>query len=78
MKYYLGVILKGYKEFQDRVEHLKNRKLSKADRVKSIFEKKLGMVKKSDIIMFCPDISETTIERTLKELLEAEFIQKNR
>jgi Fic family protein len=76
VRYYLGVVLKGYNEFQDRVEHLKYRRLSKADRVKAVFEKKLGIVKKSDIATLCPDISETTIERTLKELLEAGFIEK--
>ena len=76
VRYYLGVVLKGYNEFQDRIEHLKYRKLSKADRVKAVFDKKLGVVKKSDIATLCPDISETTIERTLKELLEAGFIEK--
>ena len=76
VRYYLGVVLKGYNEFQDRIEHLKYRKLSKADRVKAVFEKKLGIVKKSDIIILCPDISETTIERTLKDLLESGFIEK--
>lgn len=69
-------MLKGYSEFQDRIEHLKYRKLSKADRVKSVFGKKLGVVKKSAIATICPDISETTIERTLKELLEDGFIEK--
>lgn len=76
VRYYLGVLLKGYNEFQDRIEHLKYRKLSKADRVKAVFEKRLGIVKKSDISTLCPDISETTIERTLKELLETGFIEK--
>ena len=76
VKYCLGIMLKGYREFQDRVEHLSYRKLSKAERVKAVFDKKLGIVKKSDIAAFCPDISETTIERTLKELLEAGYIEK--
>lgn len=76
VRYYLGVVLKGYNEFQDRIEHLKYRRLSKADRVKAVFEKKLGLVKKSDIATLCPDISETTIERALKELLEVGFIEK--
>ena len=76
VRYYLGIVLKGYNEFQDRIEHLKHHKLSKADRVKAVFEKKLGIVKKSDIATLCPDISETTIERTLKELLESGFIEK--
>ncbi len=76
VKYYLGVLLKGYNEFQDRIEHLRHRKLSKAERVKVIFDKKLGVIKKSDIASLCPDISETTIERTLKELLENGFVEK--
>lgn len=76
VKYYLGIVLKACKEFQSRIEHLKHRKLSKADRVKAVFEKKLGVIRKSDIAALCPDISETTIERTLKELLEAGFIEK--
>ncbi|MBR6016964.1 MAG: Fic family protein [Prevotella sp.] len=76
IKYFLGVVLKGYKEFQDRVEHLSHRKLSKPDRVKAVFDKKLGKVRKSDIAALCPDISVTTIERTLKDLLEIGYIEK--
>ncbi len=44
--------------------------------MKAVFEKRIGIVKKSDIATLCPDISETTIERILKELLEAGFIEK--
>ena len=76
VKYYLSIILKAYKEFQDRIEHLQQPKSSKADRVKSVFDKKLGIVRKSDILLLCPDISQTTIERTLNELLESGYIEK--
>lgn len=76
VRYYLGVVLKEYNDFQDRVEHLKYRKISKTERVKAVFEKKLGIIKKSDIATLCPDISETTIERSLKELLESGYIEK--
>ena len=68
--------MKAYKEFQDRIEHLQQPKSSKADRVKSVFDKKLGIVRKSDILILCPDISQTTIERTLNELLESGYIEK--
>jgi Fic family protein len=44
--------------------------------VKSVFDKKLGIVRKSDILILCPDISQTTIERTLNELLESGYIEK--
>lgn len=76
VRYYLGVVLKGYNEFRDRIEHLQYRKLSKTNRVKAVFDKKLGIIKKSDIAALCPDISETTIERALKELLESGFVEK--
>lgn len=76
VRYYLGVVLKGYKEFQDRVEHLSFRKLSKPERIKAVFDKKLGKVRKADIAVLCPDISETTIERTLRELVAVGYIEK--
>ncbi len=76
VRYYLGIILKAYKEFQERVEHLSYRSLSKAERVKAVFDKKMGKLTKADIAAYCPDISETTIERTLKELLDAGYIEK--
>ncbi len=76
VSYYLSVLLKAYKEFQDRIEHLNHRKMSKIDRVKAVFERQIGVIRKSDIAAFCPDISQTTIERALKDLLEADFIEK--
>jgi Fic family protein len=76
VRYYLGIVLKGYHEFYDRMEHVRYGKPSKTSRVKAIFEKKLGLIKKSDIAMFCPDISEITIERTLNELLKEGYIEK--
>ena len=76
IRYYLGVLLKGYKEFQDRVEYLNYRKLSKPNRVKAVFDKKLGKIRKADIAALCPDISMTTIERTLAELVTTGYIEK--
>lgn len=76
LRYYLGIILRAYKEFQNRVEHIQYGKLSKQDRVKAMFDKKMGKIKKSDIAASCPDISESTIERALKELLNSGYIEK--
>ncbi len=76
VRYYLGVMLKCYNELQDRIEHLRHQKLSKHDRVKAVFEKRLGVIRKADIANLCPDISETTIERSLRLLLDDGFIQK--
>lgn len=76
LKYMLGVVVKAYNEFEDRVEHLRHRKMSKADRIKDIIEKTPGKISKKDIAQACPDISVTTIERTLAELIAGGFIEK--
>ncbi len=46
VKYYLGIILKAYSEFEGRVEHLKNRSLSKPDRIKAVIDNKVGKITK--------------------------------
>lgn len=76
LKYMLGVVVKAYNEFEDRVEHLRHRKMSKADRIKDLIEKTPGKISKKDIAQACPDISLTTIERTLAELIASGFIEK--
>jgi Fic family protein len=76
LRYYLGVTIKAYREFQDRVEHLQYRKLSKSERIKAVFDKKTGKITKAEILSICPDISQTTIERTLNELLKSGYIEK--
>ena len=44
VRYYLGVTLKAYNEFENRVEHLKNRSLSKPDRIKDLIDQKIGKI----------------------------------
>lgn len=76
VKYYLEVILKAYKEFSERVEHLQNRSLSKPERIKQLFENTLSKLNKKDISEKCPDISISTIEVTLSKLLKDNYIIK--
>ena len=76
LKYMLGIVIKAYNEFEDRVEHLRHRKMSKADRIKTLIEKTPGKITKKEISLACPDISLTTIERTLAELTASGFIDK--
>ena len=75
-KYYLGIILKAYNEFEGRVEHLKNRSLSKPERIKLIIEQKVGKITKKEILELCPDISKVTVERTLTDLVKSGYIAK--
>jgi Fic family protein len=69
-------VLRGYRELEDRVGRLREYKVLKGDRVKALFDKTLGRVSKADIAAYCPDISQTTIERTLRELLSTGYIEK--
>jgi len=76
VKYYLGIILKAYNEFESRVEHLKHRSLSKPDRIKNVIDKKVGKITKIEIMDLCPDISKVTVERSLTELVKSGYIAK--
>lgn len=71
VKYYLGIILKAYNEFESRVEHLKNRSLSKPERIKAVIDQKVGKITKKEIMELCPDISKVTVERTLTDLVKS-------
>lgn len=70
VSYTLGIIKSAYKTFSERVEHLTTKGLSKPERVRQFIENKLGKVTKKDIMDACPDISETTVEKTLGELVK--------
>ena len=76
VKYYLGIMLKAYNEFESRVEHLKHRSLSKPDRIKAVIDNKVGKITKKEIMELCPDISKVTVERTLTELVKSGYIAK--
>ena len=76
VKYYLEVILKAYKEFSSRVEHLQNRSLSKPERIKLLFDNTLKKLSKKEILEKCPDISTSTVEVALSGLLKDGYIIK--
>lgn len=76
VKYYLGIMLKAYNEFENRVEYLKHRNFSKPDRIKKVIEQKVGKITKKEILELCPDISKVTVERTLTELVKSGYIAK--
>lgn len=76
VKYYLGIMLKAYNEFENRVEHLKHRRLSKPERIKAIIDQKVGRITKREIMEQCPDISRVTVERTLTDLVKSGYIAK--
>ena len=76
VEYYLGVIIAAYKEFSSRVQTLIESGMSKPERVREVIRKHIGKITKSQIMEKCPDISDTTIQRTLAELLKNNEIIK--
>jgi len=76
IRYYLGVLQKAYNEFEDRVQYLSQRGVSKPDRIKAVIAGKLGKITKAEIMEACPDISKVTVERTLTALVKAGYIVK--
>lgn len=76
LQYLLSIILKAYREFECRVEHVATAKLNKMERIRMMFEQKPGKIRKADIMAACPDISVSLIERTLKQMLDNGEIRK--
>lgn len=76
IKYMLSVIYKTYSECDERFKLISEKSLSSSDRVMKIFENSLEPLSKSDIVVLCPDISQRTIERALKELKDSGLIKQ--
>ena len=64
----LGVVVAAYRDFSSRVETLIARGLSKPGRVREIIRNTTGRITKAEILAQCPDISQITVERALRDL----------
>ena len=80
VNYLLGVILTACKEFDERIGEVSgwgsNRKPTKEQRIGNLFDRTLSPLSKADILQQLPDISASTVERTLKTLLDNGTITK--
>ena len=76
VNYMLGIIVGAYREFESRVKLLTNPKFSKPDRIREMIKNHIGTITKSELIEMNPDISVTTIQRTLADLLKRGEIEK--
>lgn len=76
VRYMFGIIVSTYREFSSRVKLITTSGLSKPNRIREIIKETLGTVTKTELMEKCPDISQTTIQRTLNELLHAGEILK--
>ena len=76
IRYFLGSILKCYRLFEERIADVLGAGMSMTDRIRNVFTRTTGTLSKSQILAVCPDISETTIERALKQFLDEGLIRK--
>ena len=76
VRYMLGVVIAAYRDFSSRVEVLITKGLSKPGRVREIIRNTSGRITKAQIMSQCPDISQKTVERALKDLLDCGDILK--
>lgn len=76
VRYLLGVILAAYREFAERASILTAAGKSKSDRVGMLIRSSTGRITKSEIMAQCPDVSQVTIQRALKDLLDRGDILK--
>ncbi|MEF9935127.1 MAG: Fic family protein [Clostridium sp.] len=68
LEYFLGVIIRAYKELEERVGCIESTRGSKGNRVEATIEGKLGFFTKSDIRNICPDVGDATINRVFDKL----------
>lgn len=76
VEYILGTILSAHRELEDRLLIALDHPTNKAQRIKETIARHIGAFSKSDLQSELPDISQITIERTLKAMLEQGLLQK--
>ncbi|MDF7665981.1 Fic family protein [Bifidobacterium sp. ESL0745] len=81
VNYLLGIILTAYREFDERAAIVSTptparHSITKKQRITDVLNQSLSPLSKADIQQTLPDISTSTIERTLKTLLNDNQIQK--
>lgn len=75
IKYLLRIILAAYKAFEDRFSIVEN-KLSAVEMVRKATLQKLGRFTKQDIRELCPSLSISSIEGSLRKLVEEGELQR--
>lgn len=75
VKYLLSIIDMAYKDFEDRLALIK-KDVSANKLVSLAFDKKIGKIKKTDIVELCPNISVSAVEKGIANLLKEGKIRK--
>ncbi len=69
-RYLLGVFIAAYREFEERAEILLEAGNSSTSRIRRIIRASTGRITKAELMEQCPDISQITVQRALKALLD--------
>ena len=69
-RYLLGVFIAAYREFEERAEILLEAGNSSTSRIRRIIRASTGRITKAELMEQCPDISQITVQRALKTLLD--------
>lgn len=76
IKYLLGTILSAYRDFEDRVQ-LVGEKLPAVEIVRRAVQRKVGKFTKNEIMERCPSIKKSSVENSLKKLVESGEITRH-
>jgi Fic family protein len=71
INYFWGVLLRGYREYEERVGEIRSKKLSKTDQIRMAVDRKVGPFAISEIEEECPHISRDMIKLVLRDLRDA-------
>lgn len=72
----LRAIAAAYREFSDRTRRLEEKKITKPDRVEEEIRNTVGTITKAELMEKVSGVSQTTIQRTLTELVKKRKIRK--
>jgi len=76
IKYLLSVILAAYRDFDERMDLVGDR-LSAIEVVRQAVESKIGKFTKSDMMEFCTMLGKTSVESSLKQLVDEGVLIKH-
>lgn len=76
VRYMLGVILKAYRDFDERASILTAEGARKPDQVREIIKDSLKPITKREIVEKCAGVSEITVQRALADLQKTGEIRK--
>lgn len=75
VEYFWGVLLRAYKEFEDRIGSLNQPGITKSQRVREAVERKVRPFRIADIERECPDVSRDTIRLVLRAMKREGWVE---